>query len=1202
MNACHGSDAPESGAREINILLPEYFKQESTLCVLKPDLTGPARHKILKLIRDEGFFVQDQKRVSLSLDEAKSFYNTPGSLQGADIEAAAQHLASGPIQIMTLSRPNAIRYWNRLLGPTGAQIAIETVPGSIRALYSGGSDDVVNAAHGSDSADTAAKEIGFFFPRLVRSSKPPTGQVTAARFVEVELQPTLTKALTQLCKEKPPDPLRWLSAWLVTNNPNKPMVSLPPKVERRPRGLAQKAENLSAAGMAEGMAEVVFIMGPTSALPSHDVRPLSQAKLLEHEFGFAHIDVDVLVAEESQTGSEMAQELNKAKKSNEEYPYDILITLMKRFMSLSPAGKFVVTGFPGTMSHVRGYEKLMTGQPKILFLQPEGGVSSLVENADGAGERALDMWDEDVKPCVDYYRKKNSLTTITFTEEDTAQAVFQRSVRKLFFKTKAKHFIYLLGPDAVGRSVVAEAIAEQYDFRAINLGAIMVDEMMSKSPTGLKIKALLKGKRPVPTEIIVSLLQISIEKDAEKNFVIDGFPMNLDELTSLEKALGFSCDAAIHLKASDATVTARNASETGENILAARAIESLRGAGGLADGVMTLLKEEGKFIEVDGDQEGLDIFTDVEASILQSNFKRRSKKVFVLGGPGSGKGTQCSHLVEKYGFVHLSAGDLLRDEVSSGSPHGSMISEMIRNGKIVPAEITVGLLDAAMDASKATRFLIDGFPRDMANVAAWESRLGAPEFVLAYDCPEEELERRLLKRGETSGRSDDNLTSIKKRFKTFVDQSTPAIDYYEKKGLVKKVSAVGTKAQVSVRTDKCFSTFSEVPDFIFVLGGPGAGKGTQCAKIAEEYGFVHLSSGDLLRAEIASRSKIGAMVAGMIRDGKLVPTALTINLICKAMNARPGAKFLIDGFPRAMDQADQFEAMVGPARMVLYYEASDEELVARLLERGKTSGRADDNTEAVMKRLKLYHEQSKPVIDIYEPRGLLRKIDALQSIDAVYADTQKALAAYKKQQIVFIIGQPLSGKTVLCKSLSRTGVFSHISTAELLRAEAMAGTDAGREIANSIKGGKAVSGDIITKLVVKALTSVQGSGKVVIDGFPRNITELTQLTGAVGQPHSVIYLDCGDKGAELTLERNNADPDTAKSEEASAKLTAKYEKYATETVAVMESFESKGLVKKIKAVHYQDEDGQVVDNGTVPVHSVTGTKLVYDLVREAYGF
>jgi UMP-CMP kinase len=168
--------------------------------------------------------------------------------------------------------------------------------------------------------------------------------------------------------------------------------------------------------------------------------------------------------------------------------------------------------------------------------------------------------------------------------------------------------------------------------------------------------------------------------------------------------------------------------------------------------------------------------------------------IFVLGGPGSGKGTQCANLVRDYGFKHLSAGDLLRAEQDrEDSRDGKLIREYIKDGKIVPMNITIKLLQKEIDATVAegeSRFLIDGFPRKLDQAHEFERAVCPSSFTLFFDCPEETMRERLLNRGKTSGRSDDNEESIKKRFVTFEQTSMPVIEYFAKEGKVVKVSSV----------------------------------------------------------------------------------------------------------------------------------------------------------------------------------------------------------------------------------------------------------------------------------------------------------------------------------------------------------------------------------------------------------------------------
>lgn len=169
----------------------------------------------------------------------------------------------------------------------------------------------------------------------------------------------------------------------------------------------------------------------------------------------------------------------------------------------------------------------------------------------------------------------------------------------------------------------------------------------------------------------------------------------------------------------------------------------------------------------------------------------------MLGAPGAGKGTQCEKIVETFGFTHLSAGDLLREERKrEGSEYGALIEDNIKNGRIVPVEITCALLENAMNQTKQAtgnnKFLIDGFPRNKDNLQGWNRKMADKVqllFVLFFECSEDQCVERCLKRGESSGRSDDNLESLKKRFHTYINDTMPIIEHYRKQHLVKPIDA-----------------------------------------------------------------------------------------------------------------------------------------------------------------------------------------------------------------------------------------------------------------------------------------------------------------------------------------------------------------------------------------------------------------------------
>jgi len=183
--------------------------------------------------------------------------------------------------------------------------------------------------------------------------------------------------------------------------------------------------------------------------------------------------------------------------------------------------------------------------------------------------------------------------------------------------------------------------------------------------------------------------------------------------------------------------------------------------------------------------------------------------VYVLGGPGAGKGTQCGRLVEDFDFCHLSAGDLLRAEQNrEGSSYGDLIRTCIREGTIVPMEVTVKLLEKAIGsalkegrsgegwANGKGRFLVDGFPRKMDQALKFDEEVCLSSLVIFFQTTEEVMLKRLLKRGETSGREDDNVESIKKRFHTHRDQTMPVIEYYASQGKVAEIDSSASVEEV----------------------------------------------------------------------------------------------------------------------------------------------------------------------------------------------------------------------------------------------------------------------------------------------------------------------------------------------------------------------------------------------------------------------
>jgi len=181
---------------------------------------------------------------------------------------------------------------------------------------------------------------------------------------------------------------------------------------------------------------------------------------------------------------------------------------------------------------------------------------------------------------------------------------------------------------------------------------------------------------------------------------------------------------------------------------------------------------------------------------------------------------------------------------------------------------------------------------------------------------------------------------------------------------------------------------------IFIVGGPGSGKGTQCARMVEKYGLSHLSSGDLLRAELESGSPRAGQLKKIMEAGELVPLEVVLDLIKEAMlkEVAKGSKgFLIDGYPREVKQGQQFESEILECTTVIFFDVSEETMTKRLLGRGATSGRVDDNVETIKKRLETFRKQTQPVVDYYKQKGKLVHIKAEGSVDDIFKEAEKAM-------------------------------------------------------------------------------------------------------------------------------------------------------------------------------------------------------------------
>jgi adenylate kinase len=186
---------------------------------------------------------------------------------------------------------------------------------------------------------------------------------------------------------------------------------------------------------------------------------------------------------------------------------------------------------------------------------------------------------------------------------------------------------------------------------------------------------------------------------------------------------------------------------------------------------------------------------------------------------------------------------------------------------------------------------------------------------------------------------------------------------------------------------------------LILFGPPGAGKGTQSEKIIAKYNLIHLSTGDLLRSEIQTASELGLRAKTLMDQGILVPDEVVIGMIDnKLKEHRDAAGFIFDGFPRTVKQSEALDALLASygesISVMIALAVDDNELLTRLLNRGKTSGRPDDqNEELISKRISEYNNKTKPVADYYQKQGKFVAIDGIGEIDFIFGEITKTISS-----------------------------------------------------------------------------------------------------------------------------------------------------------------------------------------------------------------
>ena len=381
--------------------------------------------------------------------------------------------------------------------------------------------------------------------------------------------------------------------------------------------------------------------------------------------------------------------------------------------------------------------------------------------------------------------------------------------------------------------------------------------------------------------------------------------------------------------------------------------------------------------------------------------------IALFGPPGAGKGTQSKLLLEKYNLAYIATGDILRKEIADGTELGKKAKDIIEKGGLASDEIIVQIIENNIKSNTHLNgFLFDGFPRTMVQAYILEGLLlkfnASLSCMLSLEVPKDQLLKRLLDRAKTSKRKDDTPEVINFRLQEYDNKTSPVADFYKEKEVYIPINGIGDVDEVFERLNTAIdSVIQESWLNIVLFGYPGAGKGTQALEISKKYDLVYISTGEMLRNEVAKKTEIGKKVLPFMEKGSIVPDEIAIKLIENKIKNNPKARgFIFKGYPRTLVQAYILDGMLrkmnSGVSCVVSLDVSTLEAIKRLSARAKTknSRKYDMNTDLIVDRLEEFEEVTRPVADYYTKQNKFFSVKAYGNVDEIskkmFAEIEKA--------------------------------------------------------------------------------------------------------------------------------------------------------------------------------------------------------------------
>jgi len=369
---------------------------------------------------------------------------------------------------------------------------------------------------------------------------------------------------------------------------------------------------------------------------------------------------------------------------------------------------------------------------------------------------------------------------------------------------------------------------------------------------------------------------------------------------------------------------------------------------------------------------------------------------------------------------------------------------------------------------------------------------------------------------------------------------------------------------------------------IALFGPPGAGKGTQSEFLTTKYNLFYISTGDLLRHEMAGKTKLGIEAQSIIASGGLVPDEIIVQIIEKTITDNPGSNgFLFDGFPRTYIQAYILEGLMiklhTSLNCLISLNVPEEESVKRLMNRGLTSGRSDDNELVIRNRLKEYNEKTLPVLQFYKDKGIYKEVDGTVSIEKVHKQITEIIRNELSKSLfnIVLFGYPGSGRGSQGKALAKHFGLEYVATGPMLDQEIKRNSETGRKITELYENGQLVPDEIVVQLIEKKLADSKDIKGFIFKGFPRTLVQSYILDGLLKKHGSsisqIIEIEVPTLELISRLDARSKTDGCMPYDNSTAKIVKRLQEHETKTVPVIDKYKQLHGVSKIDGLGTFDE-------------------------------